>query len=225
MELLWEICGIGAGPSPGASLVVGMLLAGLLGGAGHCSLMCGPFALAQVAERFGEGSRGRLWTAVLAPYQLGRITTYSGLGALAGGLGATAAWLAEVKWLSAGALLLAAAVFVLQAVGRSGVGWGAGVSGWLTRRRSRGVGLGLALGFLPCSLVYGALIAAAGAGGAVQGAAAMAAFGAGTVPALIAVGWLGLAAGRHWLDLARRIAPFLSLVSAAVLAVLAFRSL
>ena len=42
--------------------------------------------LEQVAERFGDGATNRLWTAVLAPYQLGRLTTYSALGAVAGGL-------------------------------------------------------------------------------------------------------------------------------------------
>ncbi len=56
--------------------------------------------------------------------------------------------------------------------------------------------LGLALGFLPCGLVYAALLAAAREGmeagdhgeGFVRGFAVMALFGAGTVPALLAVG-------------------------------------
>jgi hypothetical protein len=70
MDLFWVVCGWGAGT--GLPLAGGMLLAGLLGGAGHCSLMCGAFALSQVAERFADGAGGRLWTAVLLPYQLGR---------------------------------------------------------------------------------------------------------------------------------------------------------
>jgi hypothetical protein len=39
-------------------------------------------------------------------------------------------------------------------------------------------------------MVYGALAAAALAGGPMQGAAAMAAFGLGTLPFLLAAGWL-----------------------------------
>jgi sulfite exporter TauE/SafE len=53
---------------------------------------------------------------------------------------------------------------------------------------------GLFWGWLPCGLVYGALAAAAFAGTAAGGAAAMAAYGAGTLPWLmgagLAFGWL-----------------------------------
>jgi sulfite exporter TauE/SafE len=49
---------------------------------------------------------------------------------------------------------------------------------------------GLAWGWLPCAMVYAALFAAAAAGDPVRGAAAMAAFGAGTLPFLLAAGWL-----------------------------------
>ena len=50
------------------------------------------------AERFADGARMRLWTAVLLPYQLGRLATYSALGSFAGGIGAAAAcaWLAKI---------------------------------------------------------------------------------------------------------------------------------
>jgi hypothetical protein len=64
---------------------------------------------------------------------------------------------------------------------------------------------GLAWGWLPCGLVYGALAAAVFAGGAAQGAVAMAAFGAGTLPWLFIAGvaaaklrgWTGLATLRR----------------------------
>ena len=223
MEFLWAICGIGPGASAGAGvpLAVGMLMAGLLGGAGHCSLMCGPFALAQVAESFAAGSTNRWWAATLAPYQIGRILTYSALGAVAGAFGATAARLTEVPWLPAAALLLAALAFTFQALGRMRFGWTFGLSRWLGGGRLRGLTRGLALGFLPCGLIYAALVAATGAGGAWPGALAMAAFGLGTVPALVAVGWIGLAAGKRWLELARSAAPYLGMANAVVLTALA----
>lgn len=220
MDLFWAICGLGAGS--GLPLAGGMFVAGLLGGAGHCSLMCGSFVIAQVAERFADGARMRLWTAVLLPYQLGRLATYSALGSFAGGIGAAAAWLVDLSWLPAAALAVGAAVFALQAFGRLGFG-----PSIVTRlgRGTRGFTLGLALGFLPCGLVYGALIAAAGAGGAWQGALALASFGLGTVPALVAVAWLGLAAGKRWLALAQSAAPFAGFANAVVLGALAVRSL
>lgn len=225
MEAFWAICGLGPDAGPGLPLAVAMFVMGLMGGVAHCTVMCGPFVLAQVGERFAEGARNRAWTAVLAPYQFGRISTYAGLGALSGGIGATAAWATEYRWIPAAALLLAALVFAAQAFGRMRLGWGESVAGRLSAGRSRGFGLGLALGFLPCGLLYGALIAAGGAGGAWQGALAMAAFGLGTVPALAVIGWLGLAAGKRWLALARSSAPAIGLISALVLAVLAIRAL
>jgi len=48
--------------------------------------------------------------------------------------------------------------------------------------------LGLALGLLPCGLIYAALLRALATGSALWGAATMAAFGAGTAAALLAVG-------------------------------------
>ena len=222
MELFWAVCGWGAGA--GLPLSGGMLLAGILGGAGHCSLMCGSFALAQIAERLAEGMGSRLWIAVLLPYQIGRVATYSMLGGIAGGVGAAATWIADARWLPAAALALAAFAFFLQALGRLGFG-GFAITGLLPRRGVRGFALGVALGFLPCGLIYGALIAAAGAGGAWQGALAMAMFGLGTVPALVGVGWLGFAAGKRWMTLARAAAPYAGFANALVLGGLAFRAL
>jgi sulfite exporter TauE/SafE len=51
-------------------------------------------------------------------------------------------------------------------------------------------GAGLAWGWLPCGLVYGALIAAALAASPAAGGAAMLAFGLGTLPWLLAAGVL-----------------------------------
>jgi sulfite exporter TauE/SafE len=48
--------------------------------------------------------------------------------------------------------------------------------------------LGLALGFLPCGLVYAALLKAVDSGNALSGAGTMLAFGSGTAVALFSVG-------------------------------------
>ncbi|HJS32306.1 MAG TPA: sulfite exporter TauE/SafE family protein, partial [Alphaproteobacteria bacterium] len=73
-------------------LIAALLVAGLIGGFAHCAGMCGPFVLGQVtaglsgAPERAERVFGRMAGAALIPYHLGRLTTYSALGAAAGGL-------------------------------------------------------------------------------------------------------------------------------------------
>jgi sulfite exporter TauE/SafE len=59
--------------------------------------------------------------------------------------------------------------------------------------------LGLIWGLVPCGLVYGVLPIALFAGSALAGCAVMLAFGVGTLPNLVAAGWV-VARARHWLD-------------------------
>jgi hypothetical protein len=222
-------------------LPASLFVIGLIGSATHCSAMCGPFVFAQVAARLAAapasagGEFARLAGAALLPYQLGRLTTYATLGAVAGGLGGQLAAVTGVRWLAASALVLAAALFLLQAAGGWARGGGASsaLGAWLGRqvapllrdpRGSRGYALGLALGLLPCGLLYGALAAAAASGGAVAGAGSMAAFAVGTMPALVGAGWLGVFFERRWRPALRVIAPPLLVVNAATLLLLAWRS-
>jgi hypothetical protein len=89
----------------------------------------------------------------------------------------------------------------------------------------RGYALGVALGFIPCGLVYGALAAAAAGGNGLTAAFAMAAFWLGTVPMLFGVGVAGGAILGRWPDIARQIAPILLLVNGAFLLYLAMKIL
>jgi sulfite exporter TauE/SafE len=130
----------------------------------------------------------------LLAFNAGRIATYAGMGTVAGALG--------------GALDAQVALYVLANVALVLTGlYLAGLGGALARleslaappwRRlqpmatwmlSRNVFLaGMLWGFLPCGLVYGALAAAAFAANPIAGATAMAAFGLGTLPFLLAAG-------------------------------------
>ncbi len=65
----------------------------------------------------------------------------------------------------------------------------------------------------------------AGAGGALRGAAAMAAFTLGTAPALIGVGWIGVFFARRWAPALRLAGPPVMIFNAAVLLILAWRAL
>jgi sulfite exporter TauE/SafE len=208
------------------SLPTALLLAGLAGSLVHCVGMCGPFVLGQVVAdsehargRYGEWQR--LAGAALLPYHLGRLTTYTALGAIAGAATALFAATTGFAWLSAALLVLGALLMILQAIGLA-LGATSPLSRLVTRlamplsasRHPAGrYALGLVLGLLPCGLLYGALAAAAGTGDARDGAIAMLAFGAGTLPALIGVGWLGLLLRRRLSGIAHWVATPLLVVN------------
>jgi sulfite exporter TauE/SafE len=240
---LAAFCGVGAAPPTlGIGLVPGLLLVGAAGSAMHCAPMCGPFVLAQAADRLARVPAARLCEAarlrsgLLPSYHCGRLTTYALLGAAAGLLGGTLAYFPGAARVSGLLLLVAASLFLLQAVQRLGLRVpfrlhraGAGTWPRLTARfaarlrriaPNAGFLIGVSLGFLPCGLLYGALTAAAASGSAWWGALAMLAFGAGTVPALVIVGVAGTAAGQVWNRTLARLTPFLLGANAAVLALL-----
>ena len=230
----------GAVPLSGG-VIVGLLLAGLAGSPLHCAPMCGGFVLGQVADRMARMPAAalcewrRVGAAALLPYHLGRITTYAALGAAAGLSGGF------VPRLSGVLLLLAASLFLMQGLrriapglylpglDRTPPGWGRlirRVTGGLDRDRPvPGYVLGVALGFLPCGFLYAALVAAAASFNPWTGAAGMAAFGLGTVPALVVVGLAGQAAGHRYRRGSATLAPALMLVNAVLLAGLALRGL
>ncbi len=222
-----------------------LFIAGLAGSVSHCIGMCGPFVLSQVTARLqglpaaGMTEMHRLRGAALAPYHLGRLTTYMGLGGAAALLSGGIIAHTGFKYLAA-ALLVFAALFFLGYAARSlkiplptfaaiGPAGSAGYLGRLTRPLLdrptgwRGYGLGLALGFLPCGLLYGALAAAASTGEALGGIFAMAAFALGTVPALLAMGLIGHMAAARWKSLMTWVGPVLLLVNAGFLLILAWR--
>ena len=89
----------------------------------------------------------------------------------------------------------------------------------------RGWRLGVALGFIPCGLLYAALAAAASGGNPIAGAAGMLAFAAGTIPMLLVVGAVGQAALTHWRAPLLKLAPVLPILNAGVLGFMAWQLL
>ena len=241
LETLSALCGPAA-LERGLFLVPALLLAGLAGSVVHCTAMCGPFVLGQVADGMARMpaarmcQAARLRGAMLLPYHAGRLATYAALGAVSGWIGA----LPMPQAVPALLLALAASGFLLLALRRlqpgfafagpgipSGPGWGnrlAAMAGRIGDGRMRGLKLGLALGLLPCGLVYAAL-AAASASGPLLGGLAMLAFGLGTVPALVVVGLLGHAAAHRWQGAANRAAPWVLAGNGLLLLALSWRAL
>lgn len=229
-------------------LLLALFMAGLAGGFTHCLGMCGPFVLSQVQARLeavpasAMSELKRLSGGALLPYQLGRGTAYMGLGAVAALATRQMAEIEALHWLAAGLLGFAALFFLGYALRGLGVSlpWTRGLDasggeGTLARAwgrfirplfkhpvGARGYALGVALGFLPCGLLYGALAAAAAQGEWLTGAFAMAAFWAGTAPALLGLGVAGGALLGRWPDIARQAAPVLLIVNALFLFYLAW---
>ncbi len=191
---------IDAGIGVGALFVTGLLTSL------HCVSMCGGIALSQGVKGVlptgtsgltaTGGSRG--FGAALAPslaYNLGRITSYTIIGALAGAAGAAL----NIGLMGKAVLMGAAGLFM--------IGMGLSLTGWLRlprvnwpaydRFRSR-IGIrasrlgpyavGLANGFMPCGPLQAMQVYALGSGSAGAGAVAMFAFSSGTAPLLFVFG-------------------------------------
>jgi uncharacterized protein len=188
-------------------LLAAMLAAGAAAGV-HCVAMCGGIVTA-----FDAPPRAYpvipiharpAWGRQLA-FNGGRIATYAMAGAVAGAIGESAYAAAalpaqQVLQMLASALLIVIGLNLidgrvlarLEALGAPL--WRRlqplAARAFRLRGNAGGFAAGLAWGFLPCAMVYAALLAATVAGGAPQGALAMAAFGLGTLPFLLAAGWL-----------------------------------
>lgn len=187
-----------------APSIVAALGLGLMG-SGHCMAMCGGIAAALSITR--EGSADKRWLNLF--YNFGRITTYSILGGLvaafAGSVPATGLPIARTF---AGILLI---LLGLHFLGKSrSVLWleRPGQLIWRVLRPFatalvpvnhpvKAFVAGAIWGWLPCGLVYSALVYATTQGAFIPGAAVMLAFGIGTLPALV-LGGLVAAHVQRW---------------------------
>ena len=191
------------------ALPLAMLVTGFLSGV-HCVGMCGGIVCAFSAN--GGGLRRQL------AFNFGRISSYAAAGAAAGLLGSAGAYAAGAAPAQTALYVLANVMLLLVGLHLAGAGRllrgveALGAPLWrrlqplaarLLPAKSPGqaYAAGLVWGWLPCGLVYGALAAAAFAGGPSSGALAMLAFGLGTLPNLLAA---GLAAARLRAFTARR---------------------
>jgi hypothetical protein len=212
----------------------GLLLAGFVGSASHCAVMCGPFVMSQT----GQIEKKR--EAFLLPYHLGRITTYVGLGIVLSSLLNVAFLFLPIRsFVIAPLLLTAAVVFLVNAFPamRSLFPWGQPIKTFLPysliekfyTKLSTGAGrsvfqkylLGVLLGFMPCGLIVAALMAASTAPNALYAGAAMAAFGLGTMPGLMVVGFGGMALQYKFPAAMKHMARGFMIISAAWLVIIA----
>ena len=183
------------------SLAATALLMGLAGGP-HCIAMCGA-ACAGIGKAAGEQSARAIWL-----FQAGRMASYATLGAVAAasmqGLGWLTVQTAAIRpvWtlFHVAAVVLGLTLLILarqplwldqgarrvwQKVRSLHVFWGA----------SAPLAMGSLWAFMPCGLLYSAVMVAALSGGPVNGAMTMALFALGSSVSLLAGPWLLLRLG------------------------------
>ena len=185
-------------------LYAAMFAAGLASGV-HCVAMCGGIVAAFDSGRVIPIRQKTDWHRRLA-FNLGRISTYSIAGAAAGLIGAAAYAYGALPaqqslQIAASVMLILVGLYLAGAARLLARLASIGLPLWRrlqplearllpARTPARSYAAGLVWGWLPCAMVYAALAAATFSGSAARGALAMAAFGLGTLPFLLAAGWL-----------------------------------
>lgn len=208
------------------SLLLTALLMGLAGGP-HCAAMCG--AACAGVTRAGAGPAARS----MGQFQGGRLVGYAFAGALAATVVQSFAWLttqtAALKpvWTLFHLGVLAWGLTLLVLARQPAWAQQAGLAAWgrirpLVQRTGGVFGVGVLWTFMPCGLLWSALLVASLTGGPLQGALAMSLFALGSGVGLVAVpgvlAWLRQGGDRLRQDRGTRIAgALLALTAVAAL--------
>ncbi len=164
---------------------------GFLGSA-HCVGMCGPLVASCARAGGFQGSLGRQ-----ATFHAGRLTGYAGLGALAGILGSFIrvegpwALVSALVGILAGLVMIGLALEQLQILPKLGLRPPSlPIAKLLANPRPwASFPVGLALGLMPCGMLYAVVVYAAATGSPLKGALVMALFWLGNLIPLLAFGF------------------------------------
>jgi len=167
---------------------------------GHCVGMCGPLVAAFAVSRKQSNPSVLGMGAHALTYHVGRITSYSILGAIMGFAGATFLAGETGRQIEGGLSLLVALIMLLLGLTLAGsipglawlenLPWKDKVTCHLQAALaapspSRSYGMGFANGWLPCGPVFAAAMTSAATGSIWKGALAMVFFGLGTLPLMV----------------------------------------
>ena len=180
------------------AVVLAALLLGFLGSF-HCIGMCGPIALTLPVQHL-EGVKK--FTGIII-YNLGRVFTYAALGSIFGIIGMSFnlfGW-QQILSIILGSLLV---LFFITSFFQKRIfnnqffqkHWNKYIIRWLTPLfHKKNMGnlflIGLLNGLLPCGLVYMAIAGALATGNILYSSMFMAAFGLGTLPAMVTMSFAG----------------------------------
>lgn len=199
-------------PEAEAGMGYGMiLLVGLLTSA-HCLAMCGGINLSQTGLRARSGG-GKLAAAKPTMlYGVGRVISYTVIGALAGGLGSVI----SIPGSGKGIIQIIAGVFMMI-MGLNLMGMfpllrrliprlPVSLSGLFGKTEGRGpLYVGLLNGFMPCGPLQAMQLYALSTGNPLEGALSMLAFSVGTLPLTMGLGMIATFLGRRFMGKAIRI--------------------
>lgn len=190
-------------------IIIAMFFAGLSGGMSHCAGMCGPFVIMQVTQKMDNvniekiGIFTRLQGAALLPYHFGRATTYTFIGVASTYLMSNIAQYSVFKWIAFSLLITAAIVMLLSAFGKNNLlasKFNLSIKIPKNIRINfvkmlfqnptglRGYMLGVILGFIPCGLVYSAIMVVSSTGNVAVATIGIVIFSLSTIPGLLLVG-------------------------------------
>lgn len=172
----------------------------------HCVGMCGGIVAALNVATTPRGGVTPLRFALA--YNTGRILSYALAGALLGALGSSALLVFDreagyrVLRYAAGAILVLNGLALAGWLPRGALFESLGLRAWRHLQKlgrgllpvstaPRALAFGMVWGWMPCALVYSTLMLALASASPLRAAAIMTAFGAGTLPALLASFWLG----------------------------------
>lgn len=198
-------------------------------GSFHCVGMCGPIAL---SLPYQDTTKIKTASNVLI-YNGGRILTYSFIGLIFGLIGQGIALAGFQQWLSIGLgiLMLLAAFSIInfesQIVkipildkGFKKIRFHLGrLLTQKSQRKQTLLFVGLLNGFLPCGLVYLAVIGAVATGSVFKGSLYMAIFGIGTLPTMLSVALVGNLVSLKFRKNIQKVIPFM-LFAMAILFIL-----
>lgn len=199
-------------------LIISLISLGFFGGFTHCIGMCGPFVITQVSNRLQKipiedfTFVKKTFELSLIPYHLGRATTYSLIGLTLASISQNVKDGISFRYFTAFILSFAVLFFINilfdEKPGKlfRKIFKARSPSKFLTKLKFiklpfdkmmsnpkgiNGYFLGLALGFLPCGLLYGAFLIAASFSNPFLAMAGMFAFGLSNFPALFIAGFGG----------------------------------
>lgn len=197
MEVLLSHCS--AAFSQHGSLFAVFFLGGLTGSLTHCLIMCGPVVACQSA--CGGGCGKRMGAAAQWQYHLGRLLIYGMLGFFAALLSKQLAATAYWPILSATMMVMAGGLFLLSAM----VPHQHALLGFAPKN---GFLRGVLMSFMPCGLIYAALMMAATLTNPLAGMFAMWLFVLGTIPALLVASGGAAMLAVKWQKMMRGIGRF-----------------
>mgnify|MGYP002400068970 CR=1 FL=1 len=164
----------------------------------HCIGMCGPLALAAPIDKSNQ--QKAVWGAI--KYNIGRITSYTYLGFLVGLIGLQNWMLGAIQWIS----IVTGSVMILSIFLGSMETWfgfrklsgyvGKAIASRFSSVKKTPAALqpflfGMLNGFLPCGMVYTAVLFSLGAANLLETTFVMLFFGLGTLPIMLFIPLMG----------------------------------